>query len=223
MSGTPPSANTHQGNRAKIGAAIPQGASNRTPADNGRQSALFQRELEKLGKPGKPEESGETRGKDEMAAKGGKGAIDDQDRRHGSDDNQRHHGELPADFLINAAFRAAKANAMQAPSAPELPAEHLARIAAAIQELVAGGATADYQLQLPLGNAMLQGAVVGRDGGGNLAIQLIASGTLSPQHAAQLRSELLRRMEERRLRVASLAISTGGLHDQRLEQRQKPD
>jgi polyhydroxyalkanoate synthesis regulator phasin len=69
---------------------------------------------------------------------------------------------------------------------------------------------------------MVQGAVLGRDASGNLAIQLIASGAISPQQAAQLRSDLIRRMEQKRLKIASLEVSTGEADKQGLPQRQRP-
>ncbi len=208
MNGTPTSTASQSANRTKPASATPHAPPSRTPTDNGRQSALFQRELNRLDNPA-PEKEGEDVKEAGQAKKPAKGIIDEREQRKGGEDSgDRQSGELPADPRIAALFRTAKVNATQAPTASELPAEHLARIAAAIQELVSSGATANYQLQLPVGNAMLQGAVLGRDAGGNLAIQLIASATLSPQDASQLRNELMRRMEQRRLKVASVAVST---------------
>lgn len=182
----------------------------RTPTDSGRQSALFQRELDRQGKSegkdGRKNEAAET-----APHRGDNGKIGEFDgQQSGEERGSGNHTDLPSDAMTSALFRAAKVSASQAASAPELPAEHLARIAAAIQEMVANGANAQYQLQLPLGNASIQGAILGRDASGNLAIQLIASSAISLQHAAQLRSDLIRRMEQKRLKIASVSVSTGG-------------
>jgi hypothetical protein len=220
MSNTPPSVSSQSGSTPNLAAPSAQP---RTSTDNGRQSALFQRELDRLSKPD-PKKDGEGSEASEATTKrSAKGSIDEREGRENNEDRGgRHFADLPSDAMTSALFRAAKVSASQAPSAPELPAEHLARIAAAIQELVANGATANYQLQLPLGNAMVQGAVLGRDASGNLAIQLIASGSVSPQHAAQLRSELIRRMERKRLKIASLEVSTGQADGGRLPQKRRP-
>jgi hypothetical protein len=181
----------------------------RTPADSGRQSALFQRELERQSKPDPNRDSEKGEG---TAKRPEKGDIDEYDGQHGGEEKRdQHFSHLPSDAITSALFRAAQVSASQAVAAPpEMPAEHLARIAAAIQELVASGATANYQLQLPLGNMVISGAILGRDATGNLAIQLIASATLTPQQAAILRSDLARRLERKRLKIASLNVTGGG-------------
>jgi hypothetical protein len=210
MSNTPSSAPSQPGVKPRVASQSPNPSAFRTPTDSGRQSATFQRELDRASKsdPKKDDEQSET--KETSSNRPAKGDIDEREGRQGSTHQDGHRmAELPSDAMISAAFRTAKITANQVTSAPELPAEHLARMAAAIQELTANGATANYQLHLPMGSALVQGAVLGRDASGNLAIQLIASGTLTPQQTAQLRSELIQRMEKRRLKVSSVAVTTG--------------
>lgn len=217
MSNAPGSASSQTAGKPRLATQSPHAAQSRSPADTGRQSALFQRELDRAGKPDSKKDGDKT---EAASDKPDKSRIDERESKSGSENGGgRHFSELPSDAMTSALFRAAKVTASQTASAPELPAEHLARIAAAIQEMAASGATANYQLQLPLGNALIQGAVLGRDASGNLAIQLIASAAVSPQHAAQLRSELIRRMERKRLKLASLAISTGQSGQQPVKQR----
>jgi hypothetical protein len=210
MSNTPNSAPLQPGVKPRVAAQSPNPIASRTPTDSGRQSVIFQRELDRASRsdPKRADERGET--KETASNRRARGDIDEQEGRHGgSDHDGRPTVELPSDAMISAAFRTAKIIANQATSAPELPAEHLARMAAAIQELATNGATANYHLQLPLGSVLLQGAVLGRDASGHLAIQLIASGTLTPQQTAQLRSELIQRMEKKRLKISSVAVTSG--------------
>lgn len=223
MSSAPNSASSQPGSKPKLATQPAHSAPARTPADNGRQSALFQRELDRLGKSDPKKDGDKSETGAATSEKPAKGSIDEREEQNGGEDRGgRHFADLPSDAMTSALFRAAKVSASQAAFGPELPAEHLARIAAAIQELVANGATANYQLQLPLGNAVVQGAVLGRDASGNLAIQLIASGAISPQHTAQLRNELIRRMERKRLKIASLEVSTGQAEVQSSPQRKRP-
>lgn len=220
MSNSPGPASSSAASKSKLATQSPHHQTVRTPSDSGRQSALFQRELDRLGKSDankEGERTGTTADKSENCN------IDEREgEKGGQEQNSRHFSELPSDAMASAIFRAAKMTATQMPSAPQLPAEHLARIAAAIQELVANGATASYQLQLPLGNMLIQGAVLGRDAKGHLAIQLLAAGNMSPDQLAQLRSDLMRRMERKRLKIASLEVNASLTSEPRREGGSSP-
>jgi hypothetical protein len=199
---------SQSGPKPRAAAQSANPAAFRTPIDSGRQSANFQRELDRVNKSDPKKDGENAESKEAASNKPTKGAIEERDSQQGGGEQEgRYLAELPSDALISAAFRAAKVTATQAATAPELPAEHLARMAAAIQEMAANGVTANYQLQLPMGSAILQGAVLGRDGAGNLAIQLIASGMLTAQQTTQLRNELMQRLEKKRLKVSSVAVT----------------
>ncbi len=211
-----PNTSAPSSNNPVVRSSAHQVPSQRTPADTFRQNNMFRKELDRLAKPDNKSEAEKNDGNDKTdEAENPSGmrrqsSLDGHGRRGGrGDSDEQRGGEFLSDAMTNAMFRVGKMSNMQKISAPELPAEHLARIAAAIQELASNGANASYQLQLPLGNMVIEGAILGRDASGNLAIQLISSGSLSPGQAAQLREELMRRLEKKRLKIAQLELTTG--------------
>ena len=218
-----PSNNNSANNNPAIRPSVQQTSSYRSPADTVRQNGMFRKELDRLAKPEQKADSEKKNGNDKADNPSSiqrQSGLEGRSRRGGKGDgDEQKGGEFLSDAMTNAMFRAGKLANTQKISAPELPAEHLARIAAAIQELANNGVNASYQLQLPLGNTMIEGAILGRDATGNLAIQLISSGPLSSGQAAQLREELLRRLEKKRLKIAQLELSSG--HSKRLHQSGK--
>lgn len=173
---------------------------------------MFRKELDRMSKPEQKDE-GEKKGEKQKASNaatlGRQVNLEGRGRRGGQSDNgeQQSSGTL-SDAMTNALFRAEKLVGMQKISAPQLPSEHIARIAAAIQELANTGVNASYRLQLPLGSGTIEGAVLGRDANGQLAIQLISSASLSVDSAAQLRNDLMRRFEKKRMKIALLNVTT---------------
>lgn len=193
-----------------------QTANFRSPADTSRQNNMFRKELDRMSKPEQKnegekkdlEKKGEKQKASNAVTLGRQANLEGRGRRGGQSDNGEQQGSgTLSDTMTNALFRAEKLVGMQKISAPQLPSEHLARIAAAIQELANTGINASYRLQLPLGNGMIEGAILGRDPSGQLAIQLISSGALSIDEAAQLRHDLMRRFEKKRMKVAMLNVT----------------
>jgi hypothetical protein len=211
-----PNTSAPSNNNPVIRPSVQLSSSQRSPADTVRQNGMFRKELDRLAKPEEKSEREKKNGSekaDETENPSGmrrQSGLEGRGRRGGKGDgDEQKGGEFLSDAMTNAMFRAGKLANMQKISGPELPAEHLARIAAAIQELASNGVNTSYQLQLPLGNALIEGAILGRDANGNLAIQLISSGSLSSGQAAQLREELLRRLEKKRIKIVQLELSTG--------------
>jgi hypothetical protein len=85
-------------------------------------------------------------------------------------------------------------------------AAHIERIAAAIAEVAAGGAKADFHLTLPVGPTRIDGAVIGRDALGQLHIVLTTASAIAPATAAQLQSQLTERLLRREIRVAKMGL-----------------
>lgn len=182
----------------------------RTPTDTARQNGSFQRELDRLSKTEQKKDADKKdRSDDNLGGKRLDRLSEKARRDPGSDTGEQQGGELPSDRMTGALLRAGKVTAPPSFSGPDIPAEHLARIAAAIQELASSGANADFHLQLPAGSGMIQGAVLARDARGQLAIQLISAGNMAPHLAAQLRSDLVRRLQKKRLLIGSCKVTTG--------------
>lgn len=100
-----------------------------------------------------------------------------------------------------------KATAQASMTGEALPA-HLEKMAAAIQELAAKGVDAKFHLQLPLGPLTVQSAILGKDAGGNLAVQLQALGYMSPALMSRLSADLAYRLRQRQLRVGSVDFAS---------------
>ncbi len=89
--------------------------------------------------------------------------------------------------------------------APNLQMEaHVERIAAAIAEVTANGATADVHLALPKGATPVDGAIIGRDTTGALHITLTSPNEINAAQAAQLQASLHDRLRQRDLRIGNL-------------------
>lgn len=189
-------------------------APSRTPTDTGRQNNLFQRELDRLSKPDQKKDA-DKKDKTDNDSRGQRTErLSEKARREfGSDTGEQQGGDVPSDRATSTLFRSAKIASPASVSGPELPAEHLARIAAAIQELASKGADASYHLDLPAGDSLIEGAVLARDTKGQLVVQLMCPGGLAPHIAAQLRNELVRRFDKKRLRIGTLEVMNGSMSD----------
>jgi hypothetical protein len=183
-----------------------------------QRSNAFQRELDRLTRQDKGDDA-------EPAAHdpaGNKQRLDNQkdsfgQQQFGDERDQREDGQASLTASGFAAARAGKVAAM-AQAAPELPPEHLNRIAAAIQELVVQGGNAHYHLQLPAGTATINGAVLGQDAGGRLTVQLLANAVLPPAAIQQLQQRLFEKLKNRNLRLGQISASQGET-GQRVENR----
>jgi hypothetical protein len=97
----------------------------------------------------------------------------------------------------------------QATPVDTVPPEHLARIIAALEELVENGTTAEYQVSLPAGPTTIEGAVLGRDPTGKLNIQLIANAVIPAAALQQLQTALRQRMANHKGQLGKLDVSYG--------------
>jgi hypothetical protein len=183
-----------------------------TPAFDPQRSNAFQRALDRLShSDGKDQGNGSTQIARDASA--GKLRLDDQknaggEQQFGDDSDQRDDIQASLGAGGAAVLRAGKVAAMPQ-SAPELPPEHLNRIAAAIQELVVQGGNAQYHLQLAAGTATISGAVLGQDAAGKLTVQLIANAVLPPTAIQQLQQRLADRLKDRNLRLGLIKVSDG--------------
>ncbi len=178
-------------------------------AFDAQRSNAFQRELDRLSRnqgEGDAAPSGRNPSTSRQRLKEQKNAGDE--RQFAEDPNQRDDVQASLTASGFATARAGKIAAM-AQAAPELPPEHLSRIAAAIQELVAKGGNAQYHLQLPAGSATIQAAILGQDASGRLTVQLIANGVLPPAAIQQLQQRLAERLKDRNLRLGLVSESDG--------------
>jgi hypothetical protein len=90
---------------------------------------------------------------------------------------------------------------------PDLSAAaHLDRIAAAIAEASAAGSDAKLHLTLPPGHLPIAGAILGRDGGGQMTVMLLAQGHVAPAVAAGLATELSARLSRRQIKTSRIAF-----------------
>ena len=80
------------------------------------------------------------------------------------------------------------------------------------------GGNAQYHLQLPAGNATINGAVLGQDAGGRLTVQLLANAVLPPAAIQQLQQRLFEKLKDRNLRLGLVSASHGET-GQRVESR----
>ncbi len=136
---------------------------------------------------------------------GSKGPVkrreDDSDRRDGFGGGNA--ASTASDF--------ARTLAMAQASPPDaMPPEHLARIVAALEELAEQGANAEYQLSLPAGATMVEGAVIGRDPTGKLTVQLLANAAIPVAALQQLQTALRQRLAGRTLQLGKLTVQSGG-------------
>lgn len=82
----------------------------------------------------------------------------------------------------------------------------LERIAAAIDELRAGGGDPTLHLTMQNGSLPVDGALIGRDATGALTIMLTTPNAVPPAMALQLRTQLAERLARRDLRVSRIAL-----------------
>lgn len=85
-------------------------------------------------------------------------------------------------------------------------AAHIERIAAAIAEVNAGGASADVHISLPKGATHVDGAIIGRNEAGALHIMLTSPNAIAPAQAAMLQASLHDRLRQREVRVGKVSI-----------------
>lgn len=99
---------------------------------------------------------------------------------------------------------------VQAPAAGTAPdaqmAAHVERIAAAIAEVTAQGASADVHLTLPKGAISVDGAIIGRNETGALHIMLTSPTAIAPAQAAMLQASLHDRLRQRDIRVGKVSF-----------------
>jgi hypothetical protein len=177
--------------------------SQRSPVDTQRQGNAFQQEMDRLSRDSASEEKNSPE-----AARAEKAKItDDPDTSGGSSEQEQREATGNTAIGGHAAFRSAMVKAPASVDAPTVPSEHLDRIAAAIHELTANGVEANYQLKLPAGQAMIDGAVLGRDAAGRITIQLLASAAIPPGMVQILQQGLTQRLRERQLRLGKIGVS----------------
>jgi hypothetical protein len=174
-----------------------------------QRSNAFQRELDRLNRNDRNDNAAQSQGNPST----GKQRPEDQQNAGGEHqfaDDRDQRDDIQASLSANG-FSLARSGKIAAMSqaAPELPPEHLNRIAAAIQELVVQGGNAKYHLQLPAGSATINGAVLGQDAGGRLTIQLIANAVLPPAAIQQLQQRLFERLKNRNLRLGLISERNG--------------
>jgi hypothetical protein len=182
-----------------------------------QRSNAFQRELDRLSRSDRDDQS-DNAAQSARDPSANKQRLDDQKNaggqpQSGDDSDQRDDIQAPLGAGGFSVPRAGKLAAM-AQTTPELPPEHLSRIAAAIQELVAQGGNAHYHLQLPAGTATIYGAVLGQDATGRLTVQLMANAVLPPAAIQQLQQRLQDRLKDRNLRLGLISASEEAVEPQ---------
>ncbi len=197
-------------------------AFNRNTTDTVRQSNAFQRELDKASNKAesKNDKEAEKESKAERQPEEGKSRIgrDDGESSGKGDSDQNSQPDMATaeGFALLMAQTARPSKVMAtAMTAPEIPPEHLARMAAAIQEMADKGVTARYQLSLPAGPAMIEGAILGQDPAGRISVQLMANAAMPPAMISQLQQSLAQRLRERKLRLGEIEIKTAEQAPQR--------
>jgi hypothetical protein len=179
--------------------------------DNNKQGTAFARELNRLER----KEDAQDR------QKKGSDNADETDLKHGpavragpqgktgfaNDRDRRDDAGLTQDVLIANAIRGAKQSFVAKTSPADVPPPHLEKIAAAIAELSAKGVEAHYQLSLPMGPTMIDGAILARDASGRMMIQLLCPAILPPLQAKQLAADLARRLLDKKMRLGEIAFS----------------
>jgi hypothetical protein len=190
-----------------------QGKPNEAPRDQAEvQSKVktFAEKLEKLtqGQVREGDSKGSD-GKNSDAAQGAlkKGPVKGKGEREEKDRDESSGGGGGA---VQTATDFAKAVAMASISKPDaMPDAQLARIIAALEELVDKGGTAEYQLTLPAGATTIEGAVIGRDPTGKLNIQLLANAAIPPAAIQQLQTALRMRLNYKKAELGKLDVSYG--------------
>jgi hypothetical protein len=119
-----------------------------------------------------------------------------------SDDQVSGLSAFSATTLVGAAV--VQAPASMGPDAQM--AAHIERIAAAIAEVTAQGASADVHLTLPKGATAIDGAIIGRNEAGALHIMLTSANAIAPAQAAMLQASLHDRLRQRDVRVGKVTL-----------------
>ncbi len=183
------------------------GEAQRNEPENRSKGKDFKERLEKLSQSEVPE----TKGKSEEGAKAAhpKGPVKGkagQEERERDDSNSGSGGGQ----AISTQHDFAKSLALAAVTKPEtLPNEQLARIVAALEELIDKGGSAEYKLTLPAGATMVEGAVIGRDPTGKLNVQLLANAAIPAAAIQQLQSALRMKLANRKAELGKLGVSYG--------------
>jgi hypothetical protein len=175
-----------------------------------QKSEAFRDRLEKL----TLSESGDAQSKDSLDEKSGQdnAAV----RQWKSKDEHDRHDGYGGGATANASTEFARSVAMaQATLAEALPSEQLARIVAALEELIETGANAEYQLSLPAGATTVEGAVIGRDPTGKLHIQLLANAAIPPAAIQQLQAALRQKLTRKNAALGKISVQVGKADAQR--------
>jgi FAD/FMN-containing dehydrogenase len=136
---------------------------------------------------------------------GAKGKIKGWQRQ---DDSQREGSAEGGGGAANIASDFARSLALaQTQATSEIPPEHLARMLAAIEEMVDKGVMAEYQLSLPAGPTTIEGAVLGRDPSGKLHVQLLANAPVGAAVMQQLQNALRQRLATRKGAFGRVEVS----------------
>ncbi len=85
-------------------------------------------------------------------------------------------------------------------------AAQVERMAAAIAEVTAKGADAQFTLNMPLGSTKIEGAVLARDAAGRITISLIPATAIAPAQAAQMARQLTERLMKRDVKLGRVAF-----------------
>jgi hypothetical protein len=189
-------------------------ASNTRPDINGTQSNAFARELNRLERKqddgDKPKNSESEKSEENTEnTNGSKARLSGHNRKSGLE--QERDGRDDAAFTLDAAIasklHAGKMAFTAKILAAEVPPAHLEKMAAAIAELVTKGTDAQFTLNLPMGSAMIEGAILGRDASGRIMVQLLSPSILPPHLASQLSADLARRLQDKKLKLGGVAFS----------------
>ncbi len=175
----------------------------RSPLDTQRQGNAFQQKMDSLSRDSEAEEKS---GSPEAGREKAK-IIEERESGNGQSEQEQREAAGNTAAGGHASFRAIMVKAPAKIEAPMLPPEHLDRIAAAIHELTANGVEASFQLKMPAGQAMIDGAVLGRDAAGRITIQLIANAAIPPGMVQQLQQGLTQRLREKQLRLGKIGVS----------------
>ncbi len=137
----------------------------------------------------------------------------DRNGSGGQQDNGQSTGDdkptvtIGGDPQATAALRNQKIGFVPISAAAEVPPAHLERMAAAIQELSANGANAEFQINLPLGPTQVETVILGRDAQGRIAVQLMLGAFVPPAVMNQLAGSLAHRLRQRDVRVGDVKFT----------------
>ncbi len=191
-----------------------QSALGTRPVTNETQSNAFARELNRLERKqddgDKPKNNDADKAEENNeAAAGPKAQAGGHNRKSGleKDSDRRDDAGYTLDAAIANKIHAGKMAFTAKVLAAEVPPAHLEKIAAAIAELTTKGADAQFQLNLPMGSTMIEGAILGRDASGRIMVQLLSPSILPPQLASQLSADLARRLQDKKLKLGGVTFS----------------